>query len=174
MCSRLAAILAFTLLACSLSFGQAVGNPTGYETPDLTITGGIHFDQAATPQIQGDVDVAKHVSSGVYQYNDVKLTSIRFIPVQGQKIPQVEVQTQTETGACGYIATVAGFALSTCVAGGLAAAPGQSGPSGSGNLVGLKRTGWKDSVWGFNAGPSYSGVSGGVSWLFGVRFGWAK
>jgi len=93
----------------------------------------------------------------------------------GQKLPRIEVQTQTETGFCTYTGTVAGFALSGCVAGGLAAAPGQSpGASGSGHVVGLRRTGWKDLIWGFDFGPSYSAVAGDVSWSGGIRLGWGK
>lgn len=155
---------------------QAIGNDTGYTTPDQTITGGLHFDQSASPQIQGDVAYAKHVSGAIYSYNAVRLTSISIQKVAGQALPKIETQSQTETGVCTYMTTVLGFAMSSCVSAGLAAAPGQSaGASASGTLVGLKSAKWKNVVWGFDAGPSYSAItSDKPTWFFGLRVGWGR
>lgn len=165
-------LVLFSLAACA----QAIGNDTGYTTPDQVITGGAFFDQAASPQIQGLVSYAKHVSGSIYSYNSVRLTSIQIQKVAGQKLPNVQVQSQTETGVCTYAAPVLGFAVSGCVSAGMAAAAGQSaGPSASGTVVGLKSAKWKNVVWGFDAGPSYSAIAHNApSWFFGLRLGWGR
>lgn len=172
----LPAIPILIALCASLSFAQAIGNDTGYTTPDQVVTCGAYFDQASSPQIQGDCNYAKHVTGGIYSASSVRLTSLQIQKIAGQTLPSVQVQSQTETAICTYIVSVLGFAVSTCAGAGIAAAGGQAaGVSASGTVVGLKSAKWKDVVWGFEAGPSYSAIAHNApSWFFGLRIGWGR
>lgn len=153
------------LLSIFLAIPLAAQTVTGF--PDQVIVAGASFNQQSAPQLSGFFAYAKLASaSGIYSYTRISETSV-------QLKPSIAVQTQTETGLCIYTHTFGAFKLFSCATGGLSAAGGSAGGSATGTLLATKDIGKGWSI-GLAAGPSWSGVTGVVSYPVGLIIGWGR
>lgn len=166
------AVLCAALL-CVSAFAQAA-------LPDQAIFGGFQYSQQSAPQAQGFAGYAKLVdsNSGTYSYT-------RFVETSVKIKPTVAIQTQTETGVCSLTSKWGSFDIFTpltklgfthvfaCGTGGIAAAGGSVGASGSGTVLAMRdlQKGW--SV-GIGVSPSYSAVTGKVSYPAGLVVSWGR
>lgn len=168
----------FVLLAALSAFPLAAQSTQPFA--DQVVFGGLQYNQNSAPQFQGFAGYAKLVdgTAGIYSYT-------RFVESSVKLKPQFAVQTQTETGFCAVtdkwgsldvfaIFNRLGFThVFACATGGIAAAASSVGASGSGTLL-LERDmakGWKIGI---AASPSYSAVTGKVSYPIGIVFGWGR
>jgi hypothetical protein len=187
--NRFVGALALTLLCSAALFAQVAVTPVALpatpgqsvaDLPNQAVFGGLQYNQSSSPQSQGFAGYAKLVdaSAGVYSYT-------RFVETSVKLKPQLAIQTQTETGICSVTSAWGGFDIFSplksigfdhvfaCATGGIAAAGGSVGASGSGTLLAMKalQKGW---TIGIGVSPSYSSVTGRVSYPVGLVIGWGK
>lgn len=163
--TRVSVLAVLSLVAAFAAFAQAQPNQA---FADQQVGASVQYDQASSTPITGSVFYAKLTDRnlGIYSYTRIVETAVNLKP-------QFSVQTQTETGFCLYTAKFGAFDMFTCGTGGIAAAGGSTGPSGSGTVLVTKAIGKGWSV-GVAGGPSYSGATGKVSYPVGLVFGWGK
>ncbi len=148
--------------------------------PDVTIGGGLEFNQASRPQSQGLAFLAKAVdkTKGIYSYTLYRITSVKIDP----KAKTINVQKQAETGVAAYVKSfnlgpaIGSWDCFTAVTAGAAVADGEVGKSASGKLFCTRPVG-RGIYLGVEAGPSYSslasgGGSAGVSYPVGMTLAW--
>lgn len=156
------------LFALAFTFGAFAQAQPNQPFADQTVGATIQYDQASSTPVTGSVFYAKLTNRdlGVYSFTRIVETAVNLKP-------RFSVQTQTETGFCIFTTKFGAFDVFTCGTGGLSAAGGNTGASGSGTVLVTKAIGrgWNIGVAG---GPSYSGATGKVSYPVGLVFGWGK
>lgn len=173
-------LLCLSVFAGALFAQSAPVSQSAAGLPNQAVFGGLQYNQSSAPQSQGFAGYAKLIdaNAGVYSYT-------RFVETSVKLKPQLAIQTQTETGVCSVTSAWGGFDIFSplksigfnhvfaCATGGIAAAGGNIGVSGSGTLLAMKDL---PKGWGIGIGisPSYSSVTGKVSYPAGLVISWGK
>ncbi len=147
------------------AFAQ-VAAPAPYVVPDQAVFLGGQYDQASTPSATGFVGYAKKITDNSLSYTKISETSITISK-------KLAIQTTTETGICVYTTTFASAKVFTCGTAGVATTNGSVGFAGGGSLLITKPVGTKGWFVGGTGGPSYSAVSGKVTYPLGVLVGYS-